>query len=205
MCVFSSSVPETNSQDIYYLENGGQPAQGIFIGCCITYPKNFFHKFHLIVFNYLSALTIQSIKNLIWSKKHFSITTPVISAWLEGWKRITKIDFQHDKTAFYGKMYICGILRRVTLSVAIVEPLYTPYLWLLYCINNTYKSLTPAVLSLSLFCVLTILFYCFWLQVHCTYLSHQNKYALYIDTHVLRMFKTKNIFQSVIVAGIACL
>ena len=105
-CVFSSSVPETNSQDIYYLENGGQPAQGIFIGCCITYPKNFFHKFHLIVFNYLSALKIQSINNLFWSKKHFSITTPVISAWLEGWKRITKIDFQHDKTAFYGKLYL---------------------------------------------------------------------------------------------------
>ena len=51
---------------------------------------------------------------------------------------------------------------------------------ILYCINNPYKSLIPAVLSLSLFRVLTVLFYCFWLQVHCTYLSHQNKYALYI-------------------------
>ena len=29
--------------------------------------------------------------------------------------------------------------------------------------------------------VLTVLFYCFWLQVHCTYLSHQKKYALYIS------------------------
>ena len=58
--------------------------------------------------------------------------------------------------------------------------LITPYLWFLCCINNPYKSLLPAVLSLSLFHVLTVLFYCFWLQVHSTYLSHQNKYALYM-------------------------
>ena len=35
-------------------------------------------------------------------------------------------------------------------------------------------------ISLSLLCVLTVWFYCFWFQVHCTYLSHQNKHALNI-------------------------
>ena len=33
--------------------------------------------------------------------------------------------------------------------------------------------------------VVTVLFYCFWLQVHCTYLSHQNKYALYKSAPIM--------------------
>ena len=49
-----------------------------------------------------------------------------------------------------------------------------------------------------------------WYHSHPTFVpdpSQQGKIHI-VDTHVLRMFKTKNIFQSVysvIVAGIACL
>ena len=53
-------------------------------------------------------------------------------------------------------------------------PLLAPYLQLiLYPYFHHYSLFVPTVLPLLYFS--KVLFYCFWLQVHCTYLSHQNK------------------------------